>query len=93
MDYRIQEIKHPSGSSVHNYYLILNNHESFVAKLYSRYDAETCLDALKSRGAPTEQTGNSRYATALAVFTEFCNSESHTLIRDFHAWCMQRLNG
>jgi len=38
------------------------------------------------------QTTNSRYVTALDVFSEWCNSDKYGFENSFVLWCKERLN-
>jgi hypothetical protein len=92
MDYKIQKIASPAGS-VHDYYIILDQHNCFVAKVYSSYDAETICAALKARGAPAEQTGNKQSMAALdSIILEWCSDQGILTSKVGRAKLIDRLN-
>ena len=48
--------------------------------------------AAQESGTQAAQTTNSRYVTALDVFSEWCNSDKYGFENSFVLWCKERLN-
>jgi len=65
------------------------NQHSMGSKMDVAWAAVKMAEA--AEGVQT-QTTNSRYVTALDVFSEWCNSDKYGFENSFVLWCKERLN-